>query len=468
MPPRVAAAAIVAVILAWSPAARAVNVPTVYDNAQGIPIGSRAAGMGGAYTALACDEAALHYNPASLSCAASSHLELSANAYILQGTLARGELGPGEDVSALKFHSIPSIVGAVRILREGSERTRFATYPGRLAFGFSVSVPSSVAVEIDPPHAGERNYASFSARDDLTAGDLGLSYQINREVAVGVSIGGVLRTAEEQDSWLLIRGKDSLCPAGRCADYLAYDVSREYTAVGLRAKVGLLVRPIKNFSFGLNLVTPTVHIWGSAKENATLTRADLTGYRALPIRETGTSHVDLPLRIAIGMAYVKKRYTFTGDLSLNFPRQVEVAHDMVAEPIKGVPPTPVADLVSAPTYQPNVNLGASIPFGPEKELNIGFFTDFSSVSSADIAAQRSDRVHMFGGSMTLGILGKQSRVWVGSSAEIGHTTTRVPGRGFNYDAVAALPPGALPASGDATLVRWTLVGILGSNYSFLE
>ena len=119
------------------------------------------------------------------------------------------------------------------------------------------------------------------------------------------------------------------------------------------------------------------------------------------------------------------------------------------------------------TFQPNVNLGASIPFGPTKELNIGFFTDLSSVSAADIAQQGSDRVHMFGGSMTLGLLGKQSRVWVGTSGEVGHTTTRVPGQGFNYQEVGALPMGVLPTDGDATLVRWTLVGILGSNYSFL-
>src|ERR1700747_434129 len=108
MPPRAHAAALLLAITSLSREALAINVPSVYDNAQGIPIGSRAAGMGGAYTALACDEASLHYNPASLSCAASSHLELSANAYVIQGALARGELGRGQDVSAVTFHSVPS------------------------------------------------------------------------------------------------------------------------------------------------------------------------------------------------------------------------------------------------------------------------------------------------------------------------------------------------------------------------
>jgi hypothetical protein len=475
---RVLAAAVVAAATSWSSSALAINLPSVYDNYQNFPIGSRAAGMGGAYTALACDEASLHYNPASLSCAASSHLELSANAYVIQGALAHGELGKGQDISAATFHSIPSIVGAVRILREGSERTRFATYPGRLSFGFAVSVPASIALKIDPPNPNARNYANFSVRDDLTAGDVGLAYQVNREVSVGLSVGGVLRTAEQGLGWLLVRGVNSPCANGPCADYLAYDATRSYLAIGLRAKAGVLWRPIKNFSFGLNVVLPTVHIYGSAKENATLTRADGRGFQALPVRTVGSSQVGLPLRLAIGMAYVKKRYTFTGDLSLNFPRQVRIAYDMVVQQINGLSPAAAAGFTTGreanPTWQPNVNLGASIPFGPTKELNIGFFSDISSVSATDIATQGTDRIHMFGGSMTLGLLTKQSRVWVGTAAEIGHNKTQVPGSGFNYDRVTSLigsgqiPTDALPHDGSATLVRWTLTGILGSNYSFLE
>lgn len=95
----------------WSLHAAALGDVTIYDNAQSVPVGGRAAGMGGAYTALACDEGALHYNPASLSCAAASHLELTANAYVLQGLRATGALGSGRNVSA-------------------------TTYPQRLTFGF--------------------------------------------------------------------------------------------------------------------------------------------------------------------------------------------------------------------------------------------------------------------------------------------------------------------------------------------
>jgi long-chain fatty acid transport protein len=460
--------AIAAAAVLWSSPARALNTPTVYDNYQMVPIGGRAAGMGGAYTALACDEGALHYNPASLSCAASSHLELSANAYVLQGVLARGALGSGRDISAVSYHSIPSIVGAVRILREGSERSPVATYPGRLTFGFTVSVPSTVALKISSPRPDVPDAAAFSVRDDLTAGDVGLGYQLNQALSLGLSFGAVLRTVEQRAAWLLVRSQRSCAPAN-CNDYLAYDDDRQALAVGGRAKLGVLYRPMRRLTFGLTVTTPTVHLYGKSEEVATITRGDGPEHTVTPLRALGSSEVSLPLRVALGFGVVRKRYTFSLDLSLNFPHEVRVAHGMVSQPVAGLNSAiPVPDTVIHAGPQPNFNLGAAVPFGPEKELNIGFFSDFSSVSSQDVMAMGLDRVHMFGGSMTLGLLGKQSRLWVGMSGEIGHTTTKVPGRAFNYEGVVPLAVGALPADRDATLTRWTMTGILGSNYSFLE
>ncbi len=469
MLPRISAAACCAAALLCTSPAGALGGLTVYDNAQSIPIGSRAAGMGGAYTALACDEGALHYNPASLSCASSSHLELSANAYVLQGMRASGALGPGANVSATTYHSVPSIVGAVHVLSEGSARTYFDTYPKRLTFGFTVSVPRSIALKVDPPKPDERNYASESIREDVTVGDLGLGYQLTKQLSVGLAVGAVLRTSERHSGWLLVRERGTPCSGGACNDFLSYSDERSSLAVDGHVKLGLLLRPVAHISLGLALTAPSFNLFGSAKESSTLTRSDAAGYAALPMRASGSSEVGLPGRAAVGFAYVKRRFTFSGDLSLNLPRDVRLAFDMVGQPIGGLAaPAAVPDRVISPGLQPNMNLGASVAFGSAQELDIGFFTDLSSVSQADIQRNSMSRVHMFGGSMTLGLLGKQSRVWIGASAEIGHTKMRVPGRSFTYENVIPLPVGRLAEDNDATLVRWTATGILGSNYSFLE
>jgi len=456
-----AKAAMVVGIVTSARSAHAVGDVTIYDNAQSVPVGGRAAGMAGAYTALACDEGALHYNPASLSCAASSHLELSANAYVLQGLRATGALGPGNNVSATTYHSVPSIVGAVRILREGRGQTHFDTYPERLTFGFAVSVPRSVALEVDPPNPREANSQSFSIREDLTVGDLGLGYQFNREVSVGIAFGGLLRTSHRHSQFLLVRNGSP--------DFVTFTDDRSSIAVDARLKAGVLVRPYDNLSFGLVLTAPSIPVYGSAKESSTFSTGSAAGFFAAPLRANGSSEVAMPARVAFGFAYVRRRYTFSGDFSLNFARDVRVAYDMIAEPIEGVPPPgPVADTVMHPGVQPNLNLGASVPFGTTKEVNIGFFTDFSSVSQQDVDALGLSRVHMFGSSLTVGLLGKQARLWVGVAAEIGHANTRAPGRSFTFERVSALPPGRLPDDGESTLVRWTATGILGSNYSFLD
>lgn len=440
-------------LLVWTRSAAALGDVTIYDNAQSVPIGARAAGMGGAYTALACDEGALHYNPASLSCAASSHLELSANAYVLEGLRATGAYGAGENVSAATYHSIPSIVGAVRVLKEGRERTYFDTYPERLTFGFTVSIPRTVALKVDPPEASQKNYSSFSVREDLTVGELGLGYQINKEVSLGASVGGVVRTSDRHSEFLLLQNTTRT--------FLAWNDDRSSFSVGARAKVAALVRPYKNLSFGLVLTSPSIHVYGEAKESATLTG----NLGATSLHASGESQVGMPGRVAFGFAFVKRRYTFSGDLSLNIPQNVKMSYDMKPASLNGIT---LADTALHPLVQPNLNLGASVPFGKTKEVNIGFFTDISSVSGRDVDRLGLSHVNMFGSSLTVGFLGQQSRAWFGLSGEIGHTTTKVPGRNFTYEAASALPAGNLPNDNEATLVRWTVTGIIGSNYSFLE
>src|SRR5215831_11362921 len=266
MRPLLCAVGVVAASLLVSERARAAGIPTLYDNYQMFPVGSRAAGMGGAYTALACDEGALHYNPAALACAADSHLELAANAYMIQAASVPNAVGRGQDVSAVTYHSIPSIVGGVRILREGDPVTRV----GRLAFGLTVSVPQSLALKIDPPKKGQINYVALSVRDDITAGDVGLALQVNRRFAIGLSIGGVLRTFKQHGQALITKTTPTACaPNLTCTDYLQTISDQELLAVGARAKLGARFEATPALSFGLALFSPSLDLFGNASLDTT-------------------------------------------------------------------------------------------------------------------------------------------------------------------------------------------------------
>jgi hypothetical protein len=475
--------------------ARAVQPPTIYDNYQTFPVGSRAAGMGGAYTALSCDEAALHYNPAALACAGASRLELAANAYIIDSMSVPNAFGRGEDVSATTYHSIPSIVGGVRILGEGDP----VDQTGRFAFGLAVSVPRSLAIKADPSSA-RRSFLKYRGRDDLTAGDIGLGYQVNRWLALGVSIGAALRTSDSSTTTLYASQDADFCGdsadqaaqgaagAPPCHGFVLVTDDLEILALGARAKAGVRITPNPNLAFGFMVVSPTVDIYGSAREFITVAFAVPTTaagdplstaiYDAAPTVYEGSSDLSLPMRIAAGVAYMTRGFTVSLDVSLNLPRDVEVAYDMNPRDIEGVDdPGPAPDTVLHRSLQPNVNVGIEFALLPSLVLDLGAFTDLSSVGEEDVnppkppagesAPAPADRVHMFGGTVALGILSTQSRGWFGLSFEMGQADARVLSGDLTLESLAATLATGDQWSGRSTITRWTLAGTIGSNYSFL-
>jgi hypothetical protein len=417
--------------------------------------------MGGAYTALACDEAALHYNPGALGCASYSRLELSANAYVVQSLSIPDGYGAGQDVSATTFHSIPSIVGGVRILADGDA----ATGAGRWVFGLSVSVPESLALKIRPVRPTTPNFVSASVRDDLTIGELGLGYQLHRTLGIGVSIGGALRTVETTQHELLVERL-----AGDLGtDFDHYVNEEEAFALGLRAKLGLRFTPLDRLALGLSVTSPTIHVYGRYQQSITESysiggdQPDGAFADALPDRFKASSEVGLPLRVAIGAAYTLPSFTVSLDLSVSFPRDIRTAYDLEAIKVKGVEPlTDLEDDVLHRGLQPNANLGVEFGIGDAKVLDFGLFTDLSAVSDEDQEAGQ-DRVHMFGGALALGLIGKQSRGWFGVSFSYGRADARVQSGKYSLD-----NPSLFEEDGRSTITRWNLVGIIGSNYSFIS
>lgn len=478
---------------AESPRARATTPPTIYDNYQNFPIGGRAAGMGGAYTSLACDEAALHYNPASLACAGASRLELSANAYILNGYSVPNAFGKGEDVQALTFHAVPSIVGGVRILRDGDPETK----AGRVAFGLAVSVPQSIAINADPT-SRRRSFFRFRVRDDLTALDVGLAVQLTRWLGVGLGLGAALRTEESSSSALVASSGQYLCGPGPfqaeqlagaadgCHGFFATDADESTVAVGGRARLGVRITPDDRLAFGLAVTSPSVDVYGQSDAFYTDTFAipvQFPGdganppdplatalYDAAPTRIKGKSDLGLPMRLAVGASWTLPRLTLSGDVSVNLPHTVKIAHSLRAVKIEGVespPKSSLKDTVLDRGVQPNVNLGAEIGVTEAVVLDLGAFTDLSSVSAKDASAKAAvpqDRIHMFGGSVGLGILSRQSRGWFGMSFEVGQGASQVVRGDLTLDNAVAR---GLGFDAKSTATRWTLAGMLGSTYSFL-
>lgn len=434
--------------------ARAAGEPSIYDNHQLYLIGSRAAGMGGAYTALACDEAALHYNPAGLACASHSRLELVANAYMIQSYGVPRALGEGQDISASTYHSIPSVVGGVYVTSDGDAETR----QGRQAFAFSVSVPYSLALKAAPTSPDTRNFLSGSWRDDVLAADVGYGYQVLPSLAVGLSLGGMVRILSASTNFLVTR---PIAAGG--AEFLAASTETEALALGLRAKLGVRWTPSTSWAFGLNVTTPTLDPYGSysVSNNYALAGFDQTGrplLDATPIRFTGKSAASFPMRVALGAAYLGNGYTLSADASLNLPHSIRVAYDLVPIRIQGVTESSPAPVTLERVLQPNINVGAELHVTRTIAIDLGGFTDLSSVPASTAT---EDRIHMFGVSAALSLLGVQTNGSFGASFSYGVAETQVQTGQFSLDTILSAQRGT------STLTRWNLVGVIGSNYSFL-
>ncbi|MDD5630049.1 MAG: hypothetical protein PHU21_13355 [Elusimicrobia bacterium] len=78
-----------------------------YSNYQDVIVGERAAGMGGAFTALADDASAAYYNPAGLATVGSQNLSLSANVFDFKWQRQRGYFH-GKDLRASSVSFFPS------------------------------------------------------------------------------------------------------------------------------------------------------------------------------------------------------------------------------------------------------------------------------------------------------------------------------------------------------------------------
>lgn len=447
--------------------AYAVGAPTVYDNYQNFHVGSRAAGMAGAYTALGCDEGALHYNAAALACAVNSRLELTANVYQLQSVSVPDAFGEGQDVSATTYHSLPAVAGMTKILLDGD-----ADRIGRLVFGLSVEVPHSVAVSAEPAQPTKPNYIEFKVRDQILSGDIGLGYQINRRWAVGLTAGVMMRTTETRLSTLFTDTDPIPCSdqLTECHNFYQSGAEQENLAVGGRFKAAVRWTPTRKLSVGLVVTSPTFSVYGNSKI-VSLTSYGVSypdggqleqAFGAVPLRLNGSSDVDFPLRVAMGVAYTTDRFTLSIDGSLNFPRNRDVAYDLIAEPIESVPTLEdPQDQELFRTWQPNLNIGAEFKITDGVAVAAGAFTDMSSVSLRAVTEANEDAVDMFGVSLALGMLGEQVSGWFGASFEYGSTTSKVYSGSLDFSQLVDFEQDGL-----SRIERWNLAGFIGSSYSF--
>ncbi len=211
----------------------------------GFPTGSRAAGMGGAFTALATDSSALFYNPAGLVLSAGTELSLSTSVYSVVSDSIEGSRSQQPPV----FSAYPSTFA---VIKTPCWQPRDDPSP-RHRYGFTVLVTDHTQLsrqDVD----GQGRLALLSSTDETTYYGAGYSYRPAKWLSLGASGFLVQRSYDALES--------RLAPAG-ARDFSLYRRELAGSHFALRFFGGALFMPHESVSAGLSVRSQSLGVRGS-------------------------------------------------------------------------------------------------------------------------------------------------------------------------------------------------------------
>ena len=342
-------------------------------------IGERAAGMGGAYTAIASDATGPYYNPAGLVVSGSTIIELSMSAYKVR----------------LKKTQIADICGTTL----SDDQSAFFTFPA--AFGFAKlfqtgNVRHAVGISLAIPHSEKFTHATegLGINCGPVTTDIGFS-----QLSVDRTFIGGLNYAIQPVTWLKlgmslgfgVRSVTFTRMVASTAQLSGFDFAPgvsflhgDTTLWNLFAQFGALIVLPKGFQVGLSVTTPHISLANSGTldvADSDLNEALIPEVNAFSA-EDAQFHWRVPLAINLGVAYLKPRdYTLALDLRFHAPVS---AYDQVTHP--SLPPGEIS--VNERRTVVNLNIGGEWFVAHTVVLRGGFFTNFTSFP--DLAVGRFD------------------------------------------------------------------------------
>jgi len=240
-------------------------------NYEGFVVGERAAGMGGAYTALADDGSAVFHNPAGLAQVRRSGLSMSANTYGYHESTVEGVLtGSGKSVDLERSGALAFPNSLVYVVPLGGED------PVQHTAAFSVLVP---------------DYFEEDGVQSLLLPEAGVEFDIfvatTRQVylvgpSYGLRVGRLYVGASLFARYLSYARERSTVLNTRIEDYASrLQQFEQVTAdfVGLEGVLGVMVKPTPAWSFGLRVEVPPARLYGTARSFAARTVVKAPGGR---------------------------------------------------------------------------------------------------------------------------------------------------------------------------------------------
>jgi long-chain fatty acid transport protein len=405
--------------LAWVRSALALTLvcgaeAAVADNSNFKPyaLGGRAAGMGGAFTAISDDGSGGYYNPGGLAFASRSSLSLSASVYGFITGSYHDALLPGQDYSYGDLQVFPVSTSVVRKFGAPDPETGV----GNNTLVFSIFVPDAVHNDDRALLGQSSNSAFFLTQDNQTLW-VGGGYA-HRFGRLGVGAMAYVLVGSSIQS-LSISAVDPANSASFGELTFRFDES----SVGVLGSLGFRLDATDHLSFGLSVYSPPVGT-GSRRVFGRITSS---GDAVTPPQMVLIHADDLsgsptqPLRLQGGAAYHQGPLTLAADLVFLAPRTVIDDADRAAQ---GFENTIIRQAVV------DVAVGGEYVLNQKIPLRAGLYTDFSQALSRQEQATRNpnntEHLNRYGLTLSAGYLSEHVRTDVGLNLVYGAGEDLVP------------------------------------------
>ena len=367
-------------------------------------VGGRAAGMGGAFTALSDDGSGGYHNPGGLAFTRSSSLSFSLNAYGFAGGTVKDALGDGNDFVYRDLQVFPVASAGIKKLGEVEPETGVAPH----TLFFSVFIPDGLTTD-DRAQLGDVTNAYFSRRSNQTLW-IGGGYAI-RLGRVGIGAGAYALIGST--SYFL--DLNVVTPDG--TQFVILSARDDLSTLGFVGSAGVRWDVTDQLRLGLSVFTPE---WGGGSRNVLrphrlLDRDDRGGFASQD--EDLSATPSLPLRVQAGVAWEAGRWTVAADLIFLGPRHVQDNPERAPDGLDRI-------VIRRPVL--NVAVGGELALGGGFALRAGFFTDFASSDPTRVDVDNTSHVNHYGLTLSGGLRTEHVRTDVGVTGWWGKGTDVIP------------------------------------------
>lgn len=369
-------------------------------NYQNFVVGERAAGMGGAYTALSESPEGTYYNPGGLVFSKNNRISLSTIFFRrTTGTLNNrvsirlGADSLKEDLPISSFEIIPSGSSATRTFNFKRDEEKKVD-PGKWnAWALSLYTPDSI-LRTGTKNATSGNidsHLNFRLQDSLVLAGPSYSRRITENLGIGVSLFY---------SWRRYLN-ESFVVADNDVVMRNLFTHTDYQYGGLVGVLGVKWRAHPQWHLGASVMTPSLRLFGGGVDNSSLStegavdrtnpNQDLRNPRKTLLNDLKVN-LPQPIKITTGVAFLPhSRWTLSGDASLYLPNDFSAVHD---------PQGRAGDAIIKQQMIVNGNIGAEYRFRPQWPLRWGAFTNFSSSPPLGTRGASGSKIDYYGGSVS--------------------------------------------------------------------